>query len=364
MTNPNTATTDSLLRDILLEGSESNKDSSILLLDGGVSTHLQEKIAPNSFQHRELWSSSLLLDPHGRELIQQGHVDWLNAGCDIISTVTYQCHYETELWPREDDGASVMTRAKMNDMFRHAVELARRAQMTTPQPERRTFVAVSLGCFGAALANGAEYTGIYGTKTLHDLVCFHRDKLRQAIDCRPDAIAFETIPSQQECRALVQLLSDESLQLSEYRIGCWISLACRNETELNDGTLLWDALNVLAAIPARLVQGFGLNCCAVQHLSGLVSIMVRHMAQGDVFKRAIILYPNTGELWDAQTQSWKKETGITAADDYCDCIMNVLSQIKSEWPSEAGHCPTIVVGGCCRTRPEAIKELRRRIDES
>ena len=45
----------------------------ILLLDGGVSTHLQSRGA--TFAHRALWSSSLLLTEPAR--IRQGHADWL-----------------------------------------------------------------------------------------------------------------------------------------------------------------------------------------------------------------------------------------------------------------------------------------------
>ena len=69
----------------------------ILLIDGGVSTHLEQLLQDRgaSFPHRSLWSSSLLLTPKGRDWIQKGHDDWLLAGSDILTTVTYQCHYGT-----------------------------------------------------------------------------------------------------------------------------------------------------------------------------------------------------------------------------------------------------------------------------
>jgi S-methylmethionine-dependent homocysteine/selenocysteine methylase len=72
----------------------------ILILDGGVSTHLEELHKQHSstssfcstkaFQHRELWSSSLLLDQKGQHDIQTSHETFYNSGCNIISTVTYQ----------------------------------------------------------------------------------------------------------------------------------------------------------------------------------------------------------------------------------------------------------------------------------
>ena len=39
-------------------------------------------------------------------------------------------------------------------------------------------VALSMGCYGAILANGAEYTGDYGVAmTIDDLVEFHKERL-------------------------------------------------------------------------------------------------------------------------------------------------------------------------------------------
>ena len=87
------------LKDWMLQRTEntSSNEKDILLMDGGVSTHLEQLLKEKeaSFPHRALWSSSLLLTPSGRDWIQRGHNDWLEAGSDILTTVTYQCHYGT-----------------------------------------------------------------------------------------------------------------------------------------------------------------------------------------------------------------------------------------------------------------------------
>ena len=87
------------LKDWMLQSTanESSNEKDILLMDGGVSTHLEHLLEEKgaSFPHRALWSSSLLLTPSGRDWIQRGHIDWLEAGSDILTTVTYQCHYGT-----------------------------------------------------------------------------------------------------------------------------------------------------------------------------------------------------------------------------------------------------------------------------
>ena len=348
---------------LLGRSASDSKRQSVLLLDGGVSTHLQDKIDPASFRCRQLWSSSLLLESYGRQVVLEGHKDWIKAGADIISTVTYQCHYEQELWPKCDDGTIALLGEQMDDMFRDGVSLARQAQRSSDvPPSRETFVAASLGCYGAALANGAEYTGSYGSTTRAELMQFHRRKAEQAALHEPDAIAFETVPSYLECLALRDLLEDASwLSNVLGKTAYWISLAC-NGLALNDGTPLLDVLNALTSIPADHLQGIGLNCCAVEHLPGLVTILVQYLARLDVPTRAILLYPNTGESWDAGTESWKAGTGCTAANDFCNHLMSAAARIEQEWPKDAGRRPVIVLGGCCRTRPDAIAELRRRLD--
>lgn len=366
----------------------------ILLLDGGVSTHLEDLLAKStstccvagdssananasSFSHRELWSSSLLLEGvKGRNHILQGHVDWIKAGADIITTVTYQCHYEMELWPqvlREKDNIEAVT--TMNQMFRDAIEIAQEAAQKTNtdrkddndstrliENQERPFVVASLGCYGSALSNGAEYTGAYGEQvTIDHLVHFYQRKFQAVTSSRPDGVAFETIPNHLECQALAQLLSSDDWKDPE--ASAWISLACRNGAELNDGTPLQSVLDTLRPIPLSALQAIGFNCCDSAYLSELVrSLLVDMATHGPV--RGIVLYPNSGEEWDAATADWTEGTGCTAADELANRLMNVAAMVQDTWsemcPNEPSPC--LILGGCCRTRPAAIASLRKKVD--
>lgn len=163
----------------------------ILLIDGGVSTHLEDKLIENNckngFLYKEFWSSSLLLSFKGRDLILEGHQDWIKVGANILSTVTYQCHYEHLLWPHPSPNLSDIentsfapkerieqfTESIVNEMWRNGIELAnqaiencaeqfRLASCSDPSKYRdpnekpsKVWVAASSGCYGAALANGA-----------------------------------------------------------------------------------------------------------------------------------------------------------------------------------------------------------------
>jgi homocysteine S-methyltransferase len=189
----------------------------ILLLDGGVSTHLEDTLKTEQFPstapvfpYRELWSSGLLLSETGRKAIYSGHLDWLIAGANVISTVTYQCHYEASQWPSAN-GEAVLTTAIVDQMWRDAIHLAKRAVQEHAAP-LSTFVVASSGCYGAALSNGAEYTGEYKLEdetALTTLSAFHAQKIESALASHPDGIAIETVPSLMECQALRSLLQQE-----------------------------------------------------------------------------------------------------------------------------------------------------------
>lgn len=393
-----------LLQDWFTSPDSASHTDRILVLDGGVSTHLESNLSSTNadsassdklscrtcaFPHRELWSSSLLLSESGRRLVRQGHDDWLRAGANVLSTVTYQCHYQAAYWPKgkmatNDKDSRVMDDAVVNTLWNDGVEIAQQAVKdychnqqrphTLRQPELETssvprYVVASSGCYGAILANGAEYTGNYGPVTVDDLVHFHRRKVRRAVQLHPDGIAIETVPSLLECHALVQLFqpTNGAAPMLLNKSACWISVSCRNERELNDGTPLVAALNVLSQIPCTAVSAWGLNCCSVTHLPALVRILTQHVAQeaSGKHRRGLVLYPNSGERWDAVTGTWHTGTGCTAPAAMASELVAVLRTVEDEWRRHRPTDPTpsILIGGCCRTSPATIAALRVLVDD-
>ena len=222
----------------------------VLLLDGGVSTWLEHELAARGqvFSNRSLWSSSLLLDGH-KEDVQGMHRAFLQAGADIVSTVTYQCHFHEEHHQVSDE--------TMTKMMRDGVQWADEATEGSS-----CYVAASSGSYGGALADGSEYTGAYGDISLKRLKDFHRRKFQVFAAELPDAIAIETIPNLLECRAIVEMLKEQGTPIT-----CWMSLACKDGNSLNDGSRLEDALDVIqqADPNAEYVHGIGINCCDSIH---------------------------------------------------------------------------------------------------
>lgn len=73
---------------------------------------------------------------------------------------------------------------------------------------RRPLVAASLGCYGAALADGSEYRGDYGvTMGQQGLKEWHRERLELLAGADGvDLVMFETIPCLAEVRGILSLL--------------------------------------------------------------------------------------------------------------------------------------------------------------
>ncbi|MBP6177482.1 MAG: homocysteine S-methyltransferase family protein, partial [Anaerolineales bacterium] len=59
--------------------------------------------------------------------------------------------------------------------------------------------------------------------------------------------------------------------------------------------------------------------------------------------KPIIVYPNSGEVYDPATNTWHGETS-------CDAF----GQQSKEWFANGAT----LIGGCCRTTPDHIKEVK------
>jgi len=166
------------------------------VLDGGMASEL-ESLGANI--NGPLWSAHVLED--APEKIIAVHRAYIEARADIIETASYQVsrmgYAEVGLDPARADAALL-----------RSVALAREA--ASAFPDKRVLIAASLGPYGAALHNGAEYHGNY-TCTFADLVQFHADRIKILAKATgresPGLLAFETLPSLAEAEAIGQALT-------------------------------------------------------------------------------------------------------------------------------------------------------------
>ncbi|HSM55700.1 MAG TPA: homocysteine S-methyltransferase [Candidatus Sulfomarinibacteraceae bacterium] len=296
----------------------------VLILDGGLATELEARGHDLS---DSLWSARLLRD--NLQAIKQVHLDYLRAGADCIISASYQATIPGYV-------QHGLSEAQAVSLLQRSVELAREARDSFWETVQHTgerlrpLVAASIGPYGAYLADGSEYSGRYGLDQAA-LIAFHRRRWQILVESAPDVLACETIPSAVEARALAHLLSETPDTVA------WFSFSCRDEQHISDGTRLRECVEWLDAFPQ--VVAIGVNCTAPRFVPALIAEARR------VSRKPIIAYPNSGETYDVGQKRW---LGLSIPADF--------AQQSGRW-REAGAA---LIGGCCRTRPDHIREIRVR----
>ncbi|MFG1944660.1 homocysteine S-methyltransferase [Nonomuraea sp. NPDC048826] len=281
-----------------------------MVLDGGLATQLETLGADLG---DELWSARLLLDDPG--LIRQAHAAYFGAGADVATTASYQASVPGFLRKGLD-----LDQAER--LMRLSVEVAAQAR----DEAGGGLVAASIGPYGAFLANGAEYTGDYGLDE-DALLAWHRPRWEILASSEADMLACETIPSAAEARALARLLAETP------SVKVWVSFSCRDAAHISDGTPITEVAALFAG--NSQVVAVGVNCTAPRHIPGLIAAL-----RGGL---PVVVYPNSGETWDAAERRWH---GLADPIEY--------GLAAKEW-QEAGAS---LIGGCCRTTPEYIRQIR------
>ncbi|GFT03456.1 homocysteine S-methyltransferase 2 [Trichonephila clavipes] len=129
----------------------------VYVLDGGLATELERD--GFSLLHDPLWSARILHEKP--ESIVRVHNRYLESGAEIIITASYQASisgFQKHLG---------LTFEQSKNLLKLSVELAHKAKMQyydNSKETREILVAGSIGSYGAALADGSEYTGDYCDK--------------------------------------------------------------------------------------------------------------------------------------------------------------------------------------------------------
>jgi len=295
-----------------------------MILDGGLATELEARGCDLS---DELWSARLLMDQP--DLIRDVHSEYLRVGADCVVSASYQATLE-------GFASRGLTREESIELLERSVELATEARDAFwADPSNRhhrlkPLVAASIGPYGAYLADGSEFRGDYGLGQ-DELEDFHRARWEILASCGADLLACETLPSRSEGRALRRLLEASA------GVYAWFSFSCGNGLSLNDGSPIDAVAAELEDCPQ--IVAVGVNCTPPRYISSLID----GVRQGT--SKPVIVYPNSGELWDADKRVWLSRE--PAEDSLLACCHH--------WARQGSR----LIGGCCRTGPVEIEALRR-----
>ena len=173
----------------------------VLVLDGALATELEKR---GCDLNQGLWSAAIL-DQHP-DLIRDVHRAYLVTGADCITSASYQASMP-------GFHAAGFTQQKSEALYRQSLRLAYAARNAFCQERGiasdsldAPLVAISIGPYGAFLADGSEYRGRYQISD-DELARFHEDRIALALDelqqhTDQPLLAFETIPSLPEALVL------------------------------------------------------------------------------------------------------------------------------------------------------------------
>ncbi|MFD5844042.1 homocysteine S-methyltransferase [Streptomyces chartreusis] len=286
-----------------------------VVLDGGMSNQLES--AGHDLSD-ELWSARLLAEVP--EAITEAHLAYFEAGADVAITAGYQATFEG--FAKRGIG-----RERAAELITLGVELAREA-VRRAQAEgiaRPLWVAASVGPYGAMLADGSEYRGRYGL-SVAELERFHRPRLEVLAGARPDVLALETVPDTDEAEALLRAVRGLG-------VPAWLSYSVAGD-RTRAGQPLEEAFALAAGTDE--VIAVGVNCCAPEDVEGAVETAAR------VTGKPVVVYPNSGEAWNAEARAWDGRSTLTAEE-------------VQGWRASGAR----LIGGCCRVGPEVIGSIAR-----
>ncbi|MFR0356332.1 homocysteine S-methyltransferase [Streptomyces sediminimaris] len=281
-----------------------------VVLDGGLSNQLE---SAGHDLGDELWSARLLAQRP--EAIVEAHLAYFEAGADVAITSSYQATFEGFARRGIGHERAAALLALSVESAREAARRARANGVTRP-----LWVAASAGPYGAMLADGSEYRGRYGLGA-GELERFHRPRLEVLAAAGPDVLALETVPDADEAAALVRAVRGLG-------VPAWLSYSVAGG-RTRAGQPLEEAFALAA--DADEIIAVGVNCCAPEDAGGAVETAAR------VTGKPVVVYPNSGESWDAEARAWNGRT--TFAPD----------QVTG-WRESGAR----LIGGCCRVGPEAV----------
>ena len=275
-------------------------------IDGGLSTALENN---GNKLTTSLWTGELIKTASSE--ITKAHLDFINAGSQVIISSSYQLSYL-------GCGNRGWSESETDEALRASTQLAKDA---VNQSGKDVKVAASVGPYGAALADGSEYKGNYGVSksVLKD---FHARRLELLIATSPDLLALETMPDTVEVEVLLELLRDCPIPF-------WVSYSCKAGNQTNAGQSFAQAVSI-----AQDAMAVGVNCTAPELITELLL-----SAKSD---KSFVVYPNSGRVWDAVKKEW-----IGSSDSGFD------QELINQWQAAGAQ----YIGGCCGIGAAEIEQL-------
>lgn len=309
------------------------------VLDGGFATQLSRRV-DGPVDGTPLWSASFLAtDP---QACLNTHLDFLQAGANVISTNSYQATVDgfiehLGLSPEE----SVQLIHKSVQLAKDARErFMKERNWSAGSESGGPRIAGSIGPYGAFLHDGSEYTGAYAAHmTAEQLMDWHRPRVAALLEAGVDLLAVDTTPARVEGEALVRLLREHP------NAKAWLSFSCKDNKHISNGETLAEAVQACLKLDSsNQLVAVGCNCLPPSFVTPLLHSIRKFNTLKDV---PLIVYPNSGEVYSVEA-GWGP--GLPSQS---------LESHVPEWLDLGAK----YVGGCCRTYPPDITRIAEEVNK-
>lgn len=279
-------------------------NSKRLLLDGATGTELNRRGVDTGLP---LWSANALTTDSGLNVLREVHLDYLNAGADIITTNTF----------RTNRRALVGKGFSARELTLRAVSTAREAVAEFGKPGLVAGSVSSLeDCYRPDLVPSDD-----------NCIEEHTERIDHLVDGGVDLLLIETMNSIREAVIAAKIASATGVPV-------WVTFVCDKDGRILSGELLTHAAELL--IPLG-VEALGVNCMPAHTIAQSLSEL-RAMC-GESFP--LVAYGNIG--FADEEQGWIN-TDTTDPEGYL--------QYANAWPAQ-------IIGACCGSTPDHIRKLKQ-----
>jgi 5-methyltetrahydrofolate--homocysteine methyltransferase len=262
------------------------------------------------------------------DVIEQIHTSFMDAGCDVLETDTFQAtRLRLEEWGLGDRTAEIN---------RAAAQLARRvADRYEAQDGRPRYVCGSIGPTGKLPSSDDPALSDVTFDQLSDIIL---EQATALIEGGADVLVVETSVDILEVKAAL-----DGIRRAKQATGSQVAVQAQIFLDLSGKMLLGTEVPaVIATLEAMPVDVIGLNCSTgPEHMREAIAYLCKHS------RLPISCIPNAGLPMEVD--------GETVYPMEPEPFARILSGFVKEYGVN-------VVGGCCGTRPAHIARLRAAID--
>jgi 5-methyltetrahydrofolate--homocysteine methyltransferase len=304
-------------------------DSRVLVYDGAMGTSIQRfNLTPEDFGGKSLEGCNDHLVITRPDVIQAIHESFLEVGCDVVETCTFQSTpRRLEEWGLGD---------KVREINIAAARVARAAADKYSTPEKPRFVAASMGPTGM-LPSSSDPT--LSNITFEELARNFHDQAQYLIEGGVDVLLIETSQDILEVKAAVA-----GIEQLFTEIGRRIPLQAQVTLDVSGRMLLGtDIASAMTTLESLGVDVIGLNCSTgPEHMRE----PVRYLSENATLPLSVI--PNAG---------LPLNTGVGEAVYPLEPAP--MAEALAEFVKDFG---VRIVGGCCGTTPAHLEAVVKAIE--